>query len=220
MKIINETLSSVKRRTYIEHIGLNKWLTELLSASDFVLITNPEDLEFISISAQYYIVDFEYCPERTQTLRILYRSIGKGKIIVLSAFENIESDYLIGSIFNVHAFLIKDTLERRDLLNALKDKPSPFSLYLPQVTHGVFLPFDLNYALSLFQSTDQEKKVFVEVIRGKKNKEIASKFNIGIRTVETYRSNLVRRSKSQNFLGVIIKIVAYAQAMEQSKIKN
>lgn len=117
-------------------------------------------------------------------------------ILVLSIHDH--EEYVLQSVrAGAHGYLRKDSspADLRGAIRALYDGGSVFS---PPVART------LSTALrneriederrgKLGQLTDRERAVLVEIARGAANKEIATRFGISVRTVESHREALMRK---------------------------
>jgi DNA-binding CsgD family transcriptional regulator len=51
--------------------------------------------------------------------------------------------------------------------------------------------------------TPREKEILLLVVKEFSSSEIANKLQLSVRTVETHRKNIVRKTSSQNLIGLI-----------------
>jgi two-component system, NarL family, nitrate/nitrite response regulator NarL len=124
------------------------------------------------------------------------RSARGVRILVLSVHDH--EEYIARSArAGAHGYLRKDSspAELRDAVRLLAEGHSYFKTPLSQTasapTTGLSAATDGKAKLA--QLTDRELEVLTEIARGRSNKEIAVKFDISVRTVESHREALMRK---------------------------
>lgn len=124
------------------------------------------------------------------------RAVPKTRILVLSIHDH--EEYVTRSVAaGAHGYLRKDSspVELRDAVRMIASGQSYFSK--PAVRAGWPQITGLEAAgdglARLAQLTSREREVLAEIARGRSNKEIGSRFNISVRTVESHREALMRK---------------------------
>lgn len=56
---------------------------------------------------------------------------------------------------------------------------------------------------SKFKLSKRETQVLALVLKGVSNEKISEKLQIGVRTIDTHRSSILKKTKSKNFFGLI-----------------
>lgn len=124
------------------------------------------------------------------------RAVPNARILVLSIHDN--EEYVNRSVAaGAHGYLRKDSspAELRDAVRLLAGGQDYFSkpagrTGLPETTdHDA----TADGRTRLAQLTLREREVLAEIARGRSNKEIGSRFNISVRTVESHRETLMRK---------------------------
>ena len=120
----------------------------------------------------------------------------RARVLVLSIHEN--EEYVARSVrAGARGYLRKDSApaELREAVKALHGGGTCFSAPLaraasaPQREPAGDHARDARLALL----TSREREVLVEIARGASNKEVAAKFGISVRTVESHRDSLARK---------------------------
>lgn len=124
------------------------------------------------------------------------RAVPKTRILVLSIHDH--AAYVSGSVeAGAHGYLRKDSspVELRDAVRLLAGGHCYFTT--PVQASGCLETADPGQTASsrarLAQLTCREREVLIEIARGRSNKEIGSRFNISVRTVESHREALMRK---------------------------
>ena len=124
------------------------------------------------------------------------RSVPGTRVLVLSVHDH--EEYVARSVkAGAHGYLRKDSspAELRDAVRLLAEGHSYFRT--PAGQTGSAPAIELNPAADtrakLAQLTDRELEVLIEIARGRSNKEIGTKFDISVRTVESHREALMRK---------------------------
>jgi DNA-binding NarL/FixJ family response regulator len=132
------------------------------------------------------------------TTRQLLQLDPRLKIIVLTITD---SDQVIREALNAGArgFVLKSDAAR-DLVSAVEALQSKRMFFTPRVNDLVLAGFlDRGHAVSRNEPpklpilTAREKEVTQLLAEGNNSKEVASRLNLGIKTVETHRSNIMRK---------------------------
>jgi DNA-binding NarL/FixJ family response regulator len=120
------------------------------------------------------------------------------RILVLSIHDH--EEYVLQSVrAGAQGYLRKDSspAELRGAIRALHDGGSFFSA---PVARTLSLALQNEHRVAAL--TGREREVLVEIARGSTNKEIAARFGIGVRTVESHREALQRKLKVKGAAGL------------------
>jgi two-component system nitrate/nitrite response regulator NarL len=126
----------------------------------------------------------------------------KVKVLVLSMHSNREYIFRIIQA-GAHGYVSKEA-KPEELLKAIEMVFAGETFFSPEIARaalnqlvtsgGKGSPFD--------QLTSREREVLVLIAEGKSNKEIASKLDIGVRTIETHRERIMRRLDIHSVAGL------------------
>ena len=111
------------------------------------------------------------------------------RLLVLSIHDH--EEYVLQSVrAGAEGYLRKDSspAELRGAIRAVHEGGSFFSAPVAQA-----LAAALQSERRLAELTAREREVLVEIARGSTNKEIATRFGISVRTVESHRDSLARK---------------------------
>lgn len=130
-------------------------------------------------------------------------------IILLSMYS--EEEFMIRALnAGVRGYLLKDSAEA-DLIRAVRAVASGKTYFSPEISHLLVEDYMRRLHSEGMQDsyrllTDREREVLQLLAEGKSNRETARLLNLSLHTVETHRTNLMRK------LGLhsIAEIVAYA----------
>jgi DNA-binding NarL/FixJ family response regulator len=116
------------------------------------------------------------------------------RIIMLSMHA---SGYYIEQAFQAGAdgYVVKDVLEQEiiEALQSVKAGKRYLGTVPDSLNSSAPLPADRLIGDPFTQLTSREKEVFQCIVEGKQNKEIAQRLDIGVRTVETHRENIMKK---------------------------
>lgn len=137
-------------------------------------------------------------------LKEISKNHPKIKVIILSMHQEAG---MIKSLMNIGAqgYLLK-SCSQDELVNAIRKVSSGHSYFSTEVTHSL-----LNSNLGNQQVaspvnemlTDRETEIIKLIAEGFSNKEIGSKLFISHRTVDTHRTNLMKKLNVGNIAGLI-----------------
>jgi two-component system, NarL family, nitrate/nitrite response regulator NarL len=124
------------------------------------------------------------------------------KVLILSAHNN--KEYIFRIIQSgAHGYVSKES-SPAELLHAIQSVYQGEVFFSPEVARAA-----LNQLVNrgtrndpFSQLTDREREVLVLIAEGQSNKEIASKLNIGVRTIETHRERIMRRLDIHSVAGL------------------
>lgn len=118
---------------------------------------------------------------------ILRREIPEVKVLALSMHEN--ASYVKQALrAGARGYILKDSAPK-DLVDAISNVNSGTMPMSPQAANALVAPAEDRQAL-----TPREIQVLQLIARGLTNKEIGNELGLGVRTVETHRENLIRKT--------------------------
>ncbi len=192
---------SKKRRIRIllvdDHPVVREGLRSILSSFDQITVAGEASSgqEALAVSRELkpdvIVMDINM-PGMTgiEATSLLRRDLPDCKVLALSMYEN--RGYVAGAVrAGARGYLLKDSAPR-DLVKAIAEVfrgGSPLSPQLAQAIGGA--PGKLPAPQPL---TPREIEVLIFLARGRSNKEISSRLGISVRTVETHRENLIRKT--------------------------
>ena len=130
-------------------------------------------------------------------------------IILLSMYS--EEEFMIRALSaGVRGYLLKDSAEA-DLIRAIRAVASGKTYFSPEISHLLVEDYMRRLQSEGLQDsyrllTDREREVLQLLAEGRSNRETARLLNLSLHTVETHRTNLMRKLELHN----IAEIVAYA----------
>jgi DNA-binding NarL/FixJ family response regulator len=135
------------------------------------------------------------------------RTVSKtAEILILSMHY---SDQLIREIIDAGAlgYVLKSDSDK-DLLLAVEALARHKPFFTAQATDVIHSEFNIRARIPLLRSrvTSREREIIQHLAQGKRSKEIASSLGISIKTVETHRSNVMRKLE----LHSLTELVRYA----------
>jgi len=137
-----------------------------------------------------------------ETSKILHQKYPKLAIIILSMHAEkglIKNLVEIG----VKGYLLKNS-SRAEILKALNEVMEGNSYFSPEVTLSLLNKSSENRSRqSEIDLTDREEEVLRLITSGFTNKEIGEKLFISHRTVDTHRTNLMKKLDVNNLAGVV-----------------
>lgn len=137
------------------------------------------------------------------TLKEMQKLNSRFKVIILSMHQEagmIKSLMSIGA----HGYLLKSCAQD-ELISAIRKVAAGQQFFSPEVTLSLLNPTP-NNPLNTNQPellTDRETEILKLIAEGFSNKEIGSKLFISHRTVDTHRTNLMKKLNSSNIAGLI-----------------
>lgn len=130
------------------------------------------------------------------------------KVIILTMHNEAS---LIKKVMDIGAdgYLLKNA-DREEFFDALKTVVAGKSYFSADVTKALLNPqsnaqsnFDDNGAVQLSKLTEREIDILKNIAEGLSNKEIGDKLFISHRTVDTHRTNLMKKLEVHNIAGLI-----------------
>ena len=106
----------------------------------------------------------------------------------------------------VNGYLLK-TIDKGELLKAVKDIAESKDYFTSDVTRALLKPetksVPLNANPILKELSEREKEIISLIVEGFSNKEIGEKLFISHRTVDTHRTNIMKKLEVNNVAGVV-----------------
>ncbi|HCY42202.1 MAG TPA: DNA-binding response regulator [Prolixibacteraceae bacterium] len=133
------------------------------------------------------------------TLKEINKRGAKVKVIILSMHQEagmIKSLMAIGA----HGYLLK-SCAHDELINAIRKVAGGQQFFSPEVTLSLLNPMQNHQQGELL--TDRETEILKLIAAGFSNKEIGDQLFISHRTVDTHRTNLMKKLDVSNIAGLI-----------------
>lgn len=124
------------------------------------------------------------------------------KVLIISVHSN--RDFVLRIVqAGAHGFVPKEA-PPDELLRAIECVYSGQSFFSPEIAQAALnqLVGNGGKEAGLLQLTDRELEVLTMIAGGESNKEIATKLNLGVRTVETHRERIMRRLNIRSVAGL------------------
>ena len=123
-------------------------------------------------------------------------TVPNARILVLSVHDH--EEYVARSVkAGAHGYLRKDSspAELRDAVRLLAQGESYFKTPVGQSRNAPAMSLDpaTDRLAKLALLTGREREVLIEISHGRSNKEIAAKFDLSVRTIESHREALMRK---------------------------
>ncbi len=135
-------------------------------------------------------------------LKEISKNYLKTRVIILSMHQEAG---MIKSLINIgaHGYLIK-SCSQDELFNAIKKVSSGQSYFSHEVTLSLIKPTDQVELIPQHELlTDRETEIIKLIAEGFSNREIGTKLFISHRTVDTHRTNLMKKLNVTNIAGLI-----------------
>ena len=133
----------------------------------------------------------------SEATKLIQEKFPKIKVIALTVHDNEEyMREILGS--GAQGYLLKNTTPEQ-LVLAIKSVAAGDAFFSPSVSRLMLEKFkDETKPAEKKLITAREKQVLALMVNGNSSKEIASQFNIGVRTVETHRAQLLKKLGARN----------------------
>jgi len=133
------------------------------------------------------------------TLKEISKRFPQVKVIILSMHNEAG---MIKSLMNIGAqgYLLKSCTQD-ELINAIRKVAAGQSYFSTEVTLSLLNPDQSNQPTELL--TERETEIIKLIAEGFSNKEIGTKLFISHRTVDTHRTNLMKKLDVSNIAGLI-----------------
>jgi two-component system nitrate/nitrite response regulator NarL len=137
-----------------------------------------------------------------QVTEALRKDSPRTRVLVLSVHDT--RDYVMRIVkAGARGYVLKDT-PPEELVRAIETVNAGDAYFSPSVARIALNQYvaesDSNSPLT--RLSEREREVLVEIAEGKSNKEIASRLNIGVRTVETHRERIMRKLDIHSVAGL------------------
>ncbi|QSB29257.1 response regulator transcription factor [Flavobacterium sp. CLA17] len=141
-----------------------------------------------------------------ETCTMLHCKFPEIKILILSHLDSINTISKVMEL-GVDGYLTKsvDPLELRHALLFLEDKGFYFERSLTNVIAEIIKSgIAVKDCKPNISFTDREKEIMILAAKEYSGKEIGDMLSISLRTVEVHKKNLMEKTNSRNFIGVIL----------------
>lgn len=142
----------------------------------------------------------------------MHEHFPKVRILILSMHANAQYFYHVISA-GAHGYLLKDDSDT-ELLTAIHSVREGRTYVSPQlvseVTGDMVSAFRDNKGIPIIQLTDREKQVLNMVVKGHTSKHIAAILCLSPRTVDHYRSSLLKKFKMKNTVDLVNHVLSNA----------
>jgi two-component system, NarL family, response regulator DegU len=176
------------------------------NGKDFFKKLKNQPIDVVLLDIQMPIMDgFETCS-------LLLKKHPLVKILVVSQLTTKQSIHRIMDI-GAHGYFTKNTdPEQLDLaIKSLDDKGYYFSIELGTVMREVLIrdkkkvkKTDIDYDVENAVITPRELQIIVLICKEYSSKEIGEKLFIDKRSVESHRTNIMRKTNSTNIIGIVL----------------
>lgn len=190
-----------------DHAVITQGLKSLLAGEDDIHIAHTcesgrealRSLDTLSIDVVLLDVDMPEMSGQECAEAIISR-FPKVKIIMLTMHD---SPGVIKPLLElgVHGYLLK-TVERLELVNAIRNVAQGRNYFQSEVTQALIKPTVSNQASQIEELSSREIDVVKLVANGNTNAEIADVLHISPRTVDSHRTNIMRKLDIHNVAGI------------------
>ncbi|MDO6738030.1 response regulator transcription factor [Wenyingzhuangia sp. 2_MG-2023] len=193
-----------------DHQLFRDGLTSLLNKHPFLnVLTNVEDgialfdaLKTLKTLPDIILLDLSM-PNMNgfEALKILSKKYKKIKAIAISMHD--DGNYIARCAqYGAHGYLLKNT-DEDEVLNAIKQVHNGAKYYNQELSKKMI--DSMAEVNSIKKLTKKESEILELLAQGLTTKEIATKFYISTRTVETHRSNMLKKLEVKNTVELINK---------------
>lgn len=130
------------------------------------------------------------------------------KTLALSCPEHFNRNLLFSNYYNIDALFSKSSSDPYEIITAIRQLTAKNAT---QATIVGNLGNNNATALSKIDKpwsfSPSERRIIDEIFAEKQNRQIAHDLRLSIRTVESHRSEIIKRTKSKNMTGAILKIL-------------
>jgi two-component system nitrate/nitrite response regulator NarL len=132
----------------------------------------------------------------------LHKEMPQVKVLVLSMHSH--SDYVLRILQSGAAGYVLKDAPPEDLLKAIETVHAGESFFSPEVARLALNQFvrGSGQGPNPAQISNREREVLIAIAEGLSNKEIASRLNVGVRTVETHRERIMRKLNIHSVAGL------------------
>ena len=164
------------------------------------IIDNPIDVVLLDIQMPV-MNGYQTCEKILE----LYPDV---KILIVSQLSTKESIHKVIEL-GAHGYFTKnsDPEQLENAIRSINDRGFYFGIELGLVIKEAMLwdknnPQDIEKENNIF--SDRELQIIKMICKEKKSKEIAELLFINVRTVDSHRKNIMDKSNTKNFIGVIL----------------
>lgn len=143
-----------------------------------------------------------------ETCKVLHRRFPDVKILIVSQLTTRESIHKIMDL-GAHGYFTKnsDPDQLEYAIRSLNDKGFYFGMEMGEVLREALL-WEKRYAKKVIDSpvslSKRELEIIIMACREYSSAEIADTLCINTRTVETHRKRIMEKTKTKNFIGVVL----------------
>lgn len=132
----------------------------------------------------------------SEATKIIQEKFPKIKVIALTVHDN--EEYVREILASgARGYLLKNTTPEQ-LILAIKSVAEGNAFFSPSVSRLMLEQFKGEEKGEASLMTRREKQVLALLVGGQSNKEIANRFNLSVRTVETHRAQLLKKTGARN----------------------
>lgn len=184
--------------------GLESLLKDTEDINPVILAKNGRELLDLMNEGSVHVVLLDIdMPELNgvETTRELKRIFPDVRILILTMHDEKHFiQQLIGE--GAHGYLLKNS-SRDELTTAIRLVYSGKNSFSGEVTMKLAASVDSEVSTELSELTSREMEILTQIAKGKSNKEIGEELFISHRTVDTHRTNLMKKLDVNNIAGLI-----------------
>lgn len=184
--------------------GLESLLKDTEDINPVILAKNGRELLDLMRGQSVHVVLLDIdMPELNgvETTRELKRLFPDVRILILTMHDEKHFiQQLIGE--GAHGYLLKNS-SRDELTTAIRLVYSGKNSFSGEVTMKLAGSDESEVSNELSELTSREMEILTEIAKGKSNKEIGEELFISHRTVDTHRTNLMKKLDVNNIAGLI-----------------
>lgn len=184
--------------------GLESLLKDTEDINPVILAKNGRELLDLMNERSVHVVLLDIdMPELNgvETTRELKRIFPDVRILILTMHDEKHFiQQLIGE--GAHGYLLKNS-SRDELTTAIRLVYSGKNSFSGEVTMKLAASVDSEVSTELSELTSREMEILTQIAKGKSNKEIGEELFISHRTVDTHRTNLMKKLDVNNIAGLI-----------------
>jgi DNA-binding NarL/FixJ family response regulator len=183
-----------------DHVLVREGIRQALGPPEFAVVgeagTGTEALtRVLALRPDVVVMDISLPGENgIQVAARLCTEAPEVRVLMLSVHDHAE--YILESArAGAHGYLRKDTLpeELRQAIRTIHEGRTAFTSIVPGEAEPLVPALRSTATPRLELLTRRERDVLVGVATGLSNKEIASRYGLSVRTVESYRESLMRK---------------------------